>query len=288
MKIFDFIRLIRLNQPSGIWLLLIPCLIGIAFNFKIYHLNFDNILIKTIGLFILGSVLMRSAGCIINDFIDKNFDRNVSRTMNRPLASQIIKSSSALILLSFLLFLSFIILLQFNFATILSGFVAVILIFTYPFMKRFFNFPQLYLGITFNFGIVMASLALTDNIGKSIILLYFICILWTFIYDTIYGFQDIEDDLQMGLKSSSITIYKFFKNPKIILYFLFLIIFLGLFFIGFIHNFSYLYFLLIFIANFFIVLKLFLCDIKNPKNCLIFFKQNVFFGWFILLAIIGA
>ena len=143
MKVFDFVRLMRLNQPTGIWLLFIPCLLGIALNIKIYQIKIDLSLLKIIVYFFIGSVLMRSAGCIINDLFDKNFDRKVLRTKNRPLANNRISSFQALILLSLLLFLSLCILLQFNFLTILSGFISVILIFTYPLMKRFFKLPQL-------------------------------------------------------------------------------------------------------------------------------------------------
>jgi 4-hydroxybenzoate polyprenyltransferase len=288
MKVFDFVRLMRLNQPTGIWLLFIPCLLGIGLNIKIYQIKIDLSLLKIIVYFFIGSVLMRSAGCIINDLFDKNFDRKVLRTKNRPLANNRISSFQALILLAMLLFLSLYILLQFNFLTILSGFISVILIFTYPLMKRFFNFPQLYLGVTFNFGVLMASLAVVNKINGSTILLYILCIIWTLIYDTIYGFQDIEDDLRIGLKSSSITIKKFFKKPKIILFILNFLIFLILVFIGLKNNFNLIFYLACLLASLFIALNLSFCNLKNPNNCLKFFKQNVFFGWLILIAILSA
>ena len=130
MKVFDFVRLMRLNQPTGIFLLLIPCLLAIALNIKIYQVNLNLSLLKIIVYFFIGSVLMRSAGCIINDLFDKNFDKKVFRTKNRPLANNIVTTPQALILLSFLLFVSFCILLQFNISTIVSGFISFILIFT--------------------------------------------------------------------------------------------------------------------------------------------------------------
>jgi 4-hydroxybenzoate polyprenyltransferase len=287
MKIFDFVRLIRLNQPTGIWLLFIPCLLGIALCLKIYQLDFDYSIVKIIGYFFLGSILMRSAGCIINDFLDIKFDKKVLRTKNRPLASNKISKTQAITLLAILLSLGFLILIQFNFSTILSGIFSLFLIFTYPLMKRFFNLPQFYLGITFNFGILMTNLAIIEKIHPSIFLLYFACILWTLIYDTIYGFQDIEDDLRIGVKSSAITINKFFKNPKIILYILNFLIILSLFLIGFIHSFNLIYFTIILFSAIFSFTKISFCDLKNPHNCLSFFKQNVFFGCLILIAIIS-
>jgi 4-hydroxybenzoate polyprenyltransferase len=288
MKVFDFVRLMRLNQPTGIFLLLIPCLLGIALNIKIYQVNLNLSLLKIIVYFFIGSVLMRSAGCIINDLFDKNFDKKVFRTKNRPLANNIVTTPQALILLSFLLFVSFCILLQFNISTIVSGFISFILIFTYPLMKRFFNLPQLYLGITFNFGVIMASLAVVDKLHSSIILFYILCIMWTLIYDTIYGFQDIEDDLRIGVKSSSITINKIFTNPKIILFIVDFIMFLILVYIGFRHDFNFSFYLLSLAGSGFIAFKLLFCDLKNPNDCLKFFKQNVLFGWLILIAIISA
>jgi 4-hydroxybenzoate polyprenyltransferase len=154
-------------------------------------------------------------------------------------------------------------------------------------MKRFFNFPQFYLGITFNFGIIMANLALVEKINPTILLLYFSCILWTLIYDTIYGFQDIEDDLRIGVKSSAITINKFFKNPKLVLYILNFLIILLLFSIGFIHSFNNIYFTIILFSAILSLIKISFCDLKNPQKCLSFFKQNVFFGFLILIAIIS-
>lgn len=288
MKVFDFVRLMRLNQPIGIWLLFIPCLLSIGLNMKIYEIKFDLTLLKIISYFFIGSVLMRSAGCIVNDFFDKNFDRDVLRTKDRPLVTNRISYLQALILLISLLIFSFCILLQFNLSTIVSGFISVILIFTYPLMKRFFNFPQLYLGITFNFGVLMASLALVDKISGSSLLLYILCILWTLIYDTIYGFQDIEDDLRIGVKSSAITINKFFKKPKIILFIFNFLIFLMLFFIGFINNFNFGFYIFSLFACGFLANGLFFCNLQNPLNCFTFFKKSVLFGWIILIAILSA
>lgn len=275
----------RINQPTGIWLLLLPCLIGLVLSIKIGSLSSDLGLAKLALMFFGGSVVMRSAGCIINDLFDKDFDKKVLRTKNRPLASKKISSINALALVGILLLTAFLILWQFNFKTIVSGFVALFLVITYPLMKRFFNFPQLYLGITFNFGVIMASLACLEEVSASHFLIYFLLILWTIIYDTIYAFQDIEDDMRIGVKSSAITINSYFKNPKKILHFLNFLIFLGLIFIGVKNKFAYEFFLVAIFAFVFMVFELYGCNIKNSQQCLNFFKKNIIFGILILIAI---
>lgn len=286
MKIFDYLKLIRINQPTGIWLLFIPCLAGIALSYKITQNNLPFDLLKFILLFFIGSVLMRSAGCIINDLLDQDFDQKVLRTKNRPLASKKVSRKEAIILLFILLDLSFIVLYQFNFATILSGFFALFLVITYPLMKRFFNIPQLYLGLTFNFGVIMASYATINHLTLGHLLLYLALLLWTLIYDTIYAFQDIEDDLKIGVKSSAITINNFFSNPKKILHFLSLTIFFSLLFIGLLNKFNLVFFILALLALGFMTLELNSCNLRNPQQCLKFFKKNIVFGLLILIAII--
>ncbi len=211
MPLSNYIKLTRLNQPTGIWLLFLPCLFGIFLALKKLP-NFETIeAARIILLFLAGSIVMRSAGCVINDLIDQKFDEKVERTKNRPLAAKKISRRAALILLGVLLFLGFLILLQFNTRTILSGFAALALVASYPLMKRITHYPQVFLGLTFNFGVLMASLALLENIGIGAVILYFACIIWTVIYDTIYAYQDIDDDLKIALKSTQIS---FNKNPK--------------------------------------------------------------------------
>ena len=147
---------------------------------------------------------MRSAGCVINDLFDKKFDEKILRTKNRPLASGKVSRFEALILLGLLLILGFVILLQFNFKTILSGFFALALVATYPLMKRVTHYPQIFLGLTFNFGILMSGLVFLEKITLDFIILYIAGIIWTVIYDTIYAYRDIEDDLKIGVKSTAI------------------------------------------------------------------------------------
>ncbi len=283
MSLKNYVKLTRINQPIGILLLFLPCLFGISLAIKrLANPNLNYVAGMTL-LFFIGSILMRSAGCIINDILDKKFDEKIFRTKNRPLAANNLSQKQALNLLAFLLFLSSLVLLQFNFITILSGFFALVLVITYPLMKRFTYYPQIFLGLTFNFGILMASFAILENIDLDFLILYFSAIIWTVIYDTIYAFQDIEDDLRIGVKSTAI---KFSKNPKKILILLNLLMFLSLFYLGVINNFHSGFFLLILLACLFLLKKIVKCDFTNSKKCLAAFKANFLVGILILTALI--
>ena len=199
-----FIELTRLDKPIGYMLLFWPCLWGLtlAYNFK----NEINIFIYYSLLFFAGSVLMRSAGCIINDISDRKFDKKVKRTRLRPIASEKISIKLALLFASILCLLALLILINFNFFTIVLAICSMPLAFTYPLMKRFTYWPQLYLGITFNYGIILGWTSINPFIDIKPLLLYFGAIFWTLGYDTIYGFQDIKDDEIIGVKLSLIHI----------------------------------------------------------------------------------
>lgn len=283
MSFSNYAKLARINQPTGIWLLFLPCLFGIFLATK-QLANPDSLeILKIIFLFFIGSIIMRSAGCVINDLCDQKFDEKIARTKNRPLASKKISRSNALIFLAILLFLGFLILLQFNQQTVFSGFFALALVLTYPLMKRITYYPQVFLGLTFNFGVLMSSLAILGDFEAGTLILYFTCIIWTVIYDTIYAYQDIEDDLQVGVKSTAI---KFRSNPKIILILLSLTMFLSLLYLGFQNQFSPGFFLIILFAALFLNHKIKNCDFKNPQTCLAAFKSNIWVGTLILIAII--
>ncbi len=280
--ILNYLKLTRLNQPTGIWLLFLPCLCGIFLVLKkLPELEITETF-RVIFLFFIGSIIMRSAGCIINDLLDVKFDGKVARTKIRPLAAKEISKKSALIFLAILLFFGLMILLKFNFKTILGGFFAMILVCTYPLMKRITYYPQIFLGLTFNFGVILSSLALQNSITSDALILYFSLVIWTLIYDTIYAFQDIEDDLRVGVKSSAIA---FKKNPKKILNLLNLAMFFSLIFLGVNAKFNQVFFLIIFLSNSILSYKITKCDFKNSTNCLSIFKQNVAIGSLIALAI---
>jgi|TARA_B110000967_G_C18891017_1_gene567400 4-hydroxybenzoate polyprenyltransferase len=275
-----FIELTRLNKPIGFMLLFWPCSWGLAYA---HSVNQDtNIFIYYLILFFFGSVLMRSAGCIVNDIVDKDFDKKVKRTKKRPIAAGKISVKLSLFYVSILCLLAFLILIQFNFLTILLGMGSMLLAFSYPFMKRITYWPQLFLGITFNWGIVMAWAAINNNISMEIIPLYLSAIFWTLGYDTIYGAQDMSDDEIIGLKSTSI---KFKKNIKLfvsIAYFLATIILIYLFNEKIKINLSYFFILLFILSLIFQILKF---NKNKPASCLEVFKLNNYSGLFLFLGI---
>ena len=226
-----FIELTRLNKPIGFMLLFWPCSWGLAYA---YSFNQDlNIFLYYLMLFFLGSLLMRSAGCIFNDIVDKDFDKKVKRTKTRPIPAGRITVKHSLVYVLILCILSFLILLQFNLFTILLGISSMVLAFSYPFMKRITYWPQLFLGITFNWGIIMAWSAINNNLTSEIMILYIAAIFWTLGYDTIYGAQDMSDDEIIGLKSTSI---KFKKNIRLFVSITYLIFIFKLLLINSLYN----------------------------------------------------
>ena len=277
-----FIELTRLKKPIGYMLLFWPCSWGltIAYDFnrslKIYFFY--------LLLFFLGSVLMRSAGCIVNDILDRNFDKKVSRTKSRPLASGKISVSLALCYAVILCFFAFLVLINFNYFTIFMALASMPFAFTYPLMKRYTYWPQLFLGITFNYGLVLGWTSINTELFLIPLIFYLGAIFWTLGYDTIYGFQDIKDDEIIGLKSTSI---KFKSNPFIFLKICFTIFFLTLLVLGFLMNFNKYYFLsLIPIALQIFYFQIKRLDIKSPLTCLRIFKSNNLMGLLVFLSII--
>ncbi len=276
-----FIDLTRLKKPIGFMLLFWPCAWGLtlAYDFSSDYKNYFFYL----SLFFLGAVLMRSAGCIVNDILDKEFDKKVTRTKNRPIASNNVSVKLALAYSLILCFFALIVLLNFNIITIVLALGSMPLAFTYPLMKRFTYWPQLFLGITFNYGLILGWTAVTGEINIIPILFYFGAIFWTLGYDTIYGYQDIKDDEIIGLKSTSI---KFKNNPYkflILCYSIFLFIVLM---IGLLMNLSKLFYIILIIVFFqmlyFQIKKL---DIENKLSCLKIFKSNNFLGFLVFLGL---
>ena len=225
---------------------------------------------------------MRSAGCIVNDVIDKDIDKKVQRTKNRPLACGLISLKLALIYTAILCTVAFLILIQFNLLTIVLGITSMIFAFTYPFMKRITYWPQLFLGLTFNWGTIMAWTATTDGVSAEIIILYIAAIFWTLGYDTIYGTQDILDDEIIGIKSTSI---KFKKNIKLFVsfcYFLSSFLIIGLFYNQLGLN-SFTILIIVFISS--LMYQILKFKKSDPEKCLHAFKINNFSGSLLFFAI---
>ena len=275
-----FIELTRLNKPIGFMLLFWPCSWGLAYA-NLVNQN-TKVFIYYLFLFFFGSVLMRSAGCIVNDIVDKDFDKKVKRTKKRPIASGKISLAQSYIYVIILCLTAFIILIQFNLQTIILGMSSMILAFSYPFMKRITYWPQLFLGITFNWGILMAWTAINYTFSFDVILLYASAIFWTLGYDTIYGAQDMSDDEIIGLKSTAIKFKKKIKLFISICYFIstFLILLLFYDFLG-LNVFTI--FLFFFLSTLFYQIKN--LKMNNNKNYLKLFKINNYSGLFLFLGI---
>ena len=283
MKDFKlFVDLIRIKKPIGIMLLFWPCLWGLTLgnNFTINNLKYEIYLIY----FLLGSFLMRSAGCIVNDILDRKYDKLVKRTKFRPIACGKISVRLGLFYATILCLLAFLILIQFNYFVILLGIASMPFAFSYPLMKRFTYWPQLFLGFTFNYGLIMGWFSINLEFSYIPIFFYIGAIFWTLAYDTIYGFQDIKDDEIIGVKSTSI---KFKKNPKLFIFLCYSIFISMQILTGVMMEFSNYYFIGIIIIS--VQLLIYQCldlDVLNPNLCLKKFKSNNFLGLLVFLNIL--
>ena len=277
-----FIELTRLKKPIGYMLLFWPCIWGLTIVY-----DFNSSLFKYFFyacLFLGGSILMRSAGCIVNDIVDKNFDKKVERTKDRPIASGKVSIKLASFYTLALCSLAFLILINFNNLTILMALASMPLAFTYPLMKRVTYWPQLFLGITFNYGLILAWISITNEISIIPIIFYLGAIFWTLGYDTIYGFQDIKDDEIIGVKSTSI---KFKRNPKKFLLICYLTFLISLILIGLLEDFKIYYFMfLIFPILQLLSFQIKNLNFKNTTDCLNKFKSNNFLGLLIFINIL--
>ena len=277
-----FIDLVRLKKPIGFMLLFWPCAWGLTLAYD-FSTNLNGYFFYLI-LFFLGAVLMRSAGCIVNDILDKEFDKKVFRTKNRPIASGQISIKLGFFYIIILCFLALLVLLNFNIYTIILALGSMPLAFTYPLMKRFTYWPQLFLGITFNYGLILGWTAIKGQIDIVPILFYFGAIFWTLGYDTIYGYQDVKDDEIIGLKSTSIKFKDKAKQFLFICYsFLITLFIIGGYYMQF-HKAYYFLAIIPFLHLFFYQMKIF--KSKDPSSCLRAFKSNNFFGLIIFLNIL--
>ena len=274
-----FIELTRLRKPIGYMLLFWPCAWGLTLAYD-FSSSWNNYFVYLI-LFFLGAVLMRSAGCIVNDILDRNFDSKVFRTKNRPIASCKVSVTLALIYSISLCFLALLILLNFNIFTIMLAMGSMPLAFSYPLMKRFTYWPQLFLGITFNYGLILGWTSVNNELNLIPIIFYLGAIFWTLGYDTIYGYQDIKDDEIIGLKSTSI---KFKGKAKQFLFICYSIV-ISFFLLGGIKmnlDKSY-YFLLSLPLLHLFIYQIRIFKLNDPSTCLRAFKSNNAFGLIIFV-----
>jgi 4-hydroxybenzoate polyprenyltransferase len=277
-----FIELTRLKKPIGFMLLFWPCAWGLTLAYDFSN-NLNDYFFYLV-LFFLGSVLMRSAGCIVNDILDKEFDKKVSRTKNRPIASGKVSIKLGLAYVIYLCLIALLVLLNFNTLTIVLALGSMPLAFVYPLMKRYTYWPQLFLGITFNYGLILGWVCIKSQIDMLPIIFYVGAIFWTLGFDTIYGYQDIKDDEIIGVKSTSI---KFKKNPELFLIICYLIFTISLILVGLFMKFNLMYyFSLALTALHLFFYQIYNFNFKDPKNSLMIFKSNNFLGVVVLCNIL--
>ncbi len=275
-QLYQYAQLMRLHRPIGILLLLWPTLwaLWIAGN------GHPDLLISIV--FILGVILMRSAGCVINDYADRNIDPHIQRTSDRPLAAKRVTEREAIILFIVLCLIAFGLVLLMNWLTIALSIIAAILAASYPFMKRYTHWPQVYLGIAFGFSIPMAFAAQTNSIPIIAWWLFIINILWTVAYDTMYAMADREEDLKIGVKSTAVL---FGKADKAIIATLQITTLILLYWIGDNLNFNQIYFIGLLIAASLMTYQQWLIKDRKAGYCFQAFLNNNWFGAVIFMGI---
>ena len=274
-KFKDYLNLIRFNKPIGFLLLMWPC----WFSLSILNLNL-NLLVFWFGIFFLGSFFMRSAGCIINDIIDRDIDKNIERTEQRPLASKRISLIEAFFLLIIFLIISFLLLLQFNFTTILVGLLSIPFVILYPFMKRVTYWPQIILGIVFSWGVLIVTIQFNGTLTGQFIFLYIGCVIWTLGYDTVYAYQDRKDDISQGIKSTAVF---FGENGRIFVALCYFIVVSIFGYLGWNSSkslFSVIIIAMIGICTYIAIQK---WDINSPESSNFYFRQNNTFAIMLFL-----
>jgi 4-hydroxybenzoate polyprenyltransferase len=276
-----YLRLVRIDRPIGTWLLLFPCWWSLALAAGAEGQWPD---LRLIALFALGALIMRSAGCVINDLADRDIDGRVARTAQRPIASGEISVPQALAFLAALLLAGLIVLLQLNWFAVALGAASLLLVAAYPFMKRVTYWPQAWLGLTFNWGALLGWAAVRGEVNMPAFVLYAAGIVWTLGYDTIYAHQDKEDDILVGVKSTALKLGAATK-PWLAGFYgmtVFLLA-LAIFAAGLAWP-AYLG-VLIAAAHFFWQTQS--LNIHDPANCLARFKSNRFVGWLVLAGFVA-
>jgi 4-hydroxybenzoate polyprenyltransferase len=275
--------LMRLDRAIGTWLLLLPCWWSLALG---WQLNPNKITLWELAylylVFSVGAIVMRGAGCTVNDLWDRKLDQLVERTANRPIASGMISVPRATVFLLFQLSIGLFVLLQLNETCRLLGISVLLLVFSYPAFKRFTYWPQFILGLTFNWGALMGWVAITGEIDFVCVGLYVTGIFWTLGYDTIYAHQDKTDDEVIGVKSSALALK---DKTKPFIYITYSLTILGLLLIGWINLFEIPFFIFCSIAFSQLIWQIYTVNLDEPSDCLKKFKSNRLFGFLITIAI---
>ncbi len=270
-----YLALMRLNKPIGIFLLLWPTLIAL------WLASDGTPDFGILSIFCAGVVIMRSSGCVINDYADRNYDPQVERTKNRPLATKQIRPANALILFVLLLSIAFILVLQLNLQVILLSVVAATLAIIYPFSKRFSRYPQIILGLAFAWSIPMVYMQVQQRIPVEAWVVLASTMCWVVAYDTVYAMADKTDDLKIGIKSTAIT---FGKYAKQIVFALHCSALLGFVYVGINRNAGISYYICLAMAFGLALYQQFQIKTLDPKRCFAAFLNNNWFGALLFVA----
>ncbi len=278
-----YIRLARFDRPIGTWLLLFPCWWSIAMAWPNWQAAPEILYLFT--AFGIGALVMRGAGCTYNDIVDREFDAQVARTKNRPLPSGQVTVKQTVVFLIILLTIGLLVLLTLKPYAIAVGAASLILVFTYPLMKRVTFWPQFFLGLTFNWGALLGWAAVRGDLATPAIILYAGGIFWTLGYDTIYAHQDRQDDPKAGVKS---TARRLGLGSKPWLYAFYVIAIVLFATAGILGEFSWPFFVGLGLGATQLIWQVWDVDINNPKDCLAKFKSNRLFSWLFLGGILAA
>lgn len=277
-KLQLYIQLTRLNRPIGVYLLLWPTLWALWIAAEGVP---DG---KILVIFVLGVIFMRSAGCAINDYADREIDGHVERTKQRPLATGALSAKEAVMVFVVLALASFLLVLQLNTSTILLSFGAVVLAASYPFMKRFHSLPQLHLGLAFGWAVPMAFTAVTEQMPPlEAWLLLLATFMWTVAYDTMYGLSDKQDDLKIGVKSTAILFGRYVRPITAMFQVLTLLL---LVWIGVLVGLSFVYYLALLIGGGLMLYQQYLLKAESPHKGLQAFLNNNWFGLVVFVGIL--
>ena len=276
-KVFAYTRLMRFDRPIGILLLLWPTL----WSLWIAAGGFPDV--RNFLVFCAGVLVMRSAGCVINDYADRDFDGHVDRTKLRPIPAGLVNPSEALVLFSLLLFLALMLVLTLNIETIKLAFVAAALTFVYPFAKRYTWFPQAVLGMAFSSAIPMAFTAENQPLTELVWLIFFINLIWIMVYDTIYAMVDRDDDIKVGIRSTAIL---FGDADKLLIGLMQSMVVIGLLILGSELQFGWQYFSAVSIASMLFLWQQWLIRKRLPEKCFEAFLNNNYVGFVLFIGIL--
>jgi 4-hydroxybenzoate polyprenyltransferase len=282
-----YLKLARIDRPIGTWLLLFPCwwslVLALQATSGVAEAGWRHI--GYAALFALGALVMRAAGCTINDIADRDIDAKVARTALRPLPAGLISLRQALAFLAVLLTVGLAVLVQFNGFTIALGIGSLALVIPYPLMKRITYWPQAWLGLTFNWGALMGWSAITGDLGIPALLLYAAGFFWTLGYDTIYAHQDKEDDALIGVKSTALRLGGGTRAWLIVFYGLTVALLVS---IGIVIGFGWAYYLAIAGVGLHFAWQISSLETEQPANCLARFNSNRVVGWVLLAGLLAA